>query len=86
MELALGANTRMDYNDVGGRRRLASRPDHVASTFCRYLSLLGAASNVIILEEAEGRGTGFGSFEFAKVGILVTISIMLILFLFLMTL
>ena len=57
-----------------------------ASTFAGSLSLLGAASNVIILEEAEGRGTGFGFFEFAKVGILVTIPIMLILYLFLMTL
>jgi Na+/H+ antiporter NhaD/arsenite permease-like protein len=57
-----------------------------ASTFAGGLTLLGAASNVIILEEAEGRGEGFGFFEFAKVGLLVTIPITLILFLFLMIL
>ncbi len=57
-----------------------------ASTFAGSLTLLGAASNVIILEEAEGHGGGFGFFEFAKVGVLVTIPIMLILFLFLMIL
>jgi len=57
-----------------------------ASTFAGNLTLLGAASNVIILEEAETRGAGFGFFEFAKVGLLVTIPIMLILFLFLMIL
>jgi len=57
-----------------------------ASTFAGALTLLGAASNVIILEEAESRGAGFGFFEFAKVGLLVTAPIMLILFLFLMIL
>lgn len=57
-----------------------------ASTFAGSLTLLGAASNVIILEEAESRGAGFGFFEFAKVGFLVSIPIMLILALFLMIL
>ena len=54
-----------------------------ASTLAGGLSLLGAASNVIILEQAENRGSGFSSVEFSKVGILVTIPNILILYLFL---
>ena len=54
-----------------------------ASTLAGGLTLLGAASNVIILEEAESRGSGFGFLEFAKVGLLVTVPNMLILFFFL---
>lgn len=53
-----------------------------ASTLAAGLSLLGAASNVIILEESERRGSGFGSLEFTKVGILVTIPNILILYFF----
>ncbi len=37
-----------------------------ASTLAGGLSLLGAASNVIILEAAESRGSGFSSLEFSK--------------------
>jgi len=54
-----------------------------ASTLAGGLSLLGAASNVIILEEAESRGSGFSSLEFSKVGLLVTIPNILILYFFL---
>lgn len=54
-----------------------------ASTLAGGLTLLGAASNIIILEEAESRGSGFGFLEFLKVGLLVTIPNMLILFFFL---
>ncbi len=54
-----------------------------ASTLAGGLTLLGAASNVIILEEAESRGSGFGFLEFAKVGLLVTVPSVLILFFFL---
>lgn len=54
-----------------------------ASTLAGGLSLLGAASNVIILEQAENRGFGFSSLEFSKVGLLVTIPNVLILYLFL---
>lgn len=54
-----------------------------ASTLAGGLSLLGAASNVIILEQAENRGSGFSSVEFSKVGLLVTIPNILILYLFL---
>ncbi len=54
-----------------------------ASTLAGGLSLLGAASNVIILEEAEKRGSGFSSLEFSKVGLLVTIPNILILYSFL---
>jgi Na+/H+ antiporter NhaD/arsenite permease-like protein len=54
-----------------------------ASTLAGGLSLLGAASNVIILETAETRGSGFSSLEFSKVGLLVTIPNILILYLFL---
>lgn len=54
-----------------------------ASTLAGGLSLLGAASNVIILEQAENRGSGFSSVEFSKIGILVTVPNILILYLFL---
>ena len=54
-----------------------------ASTLAGGLSLLGAASNVIILEQAESRGSGFSSLEFSKVGLLVTVPNILILYLFL---
>ena len=54
-----------------------------ASTLAGGVSLLGAASNVIILEEAENRGSGFSTLEFSKVGLLVTIPNILILYLFL---
>ncbi|HWY27922.1 MAG TPA: SLC13 family permease [Candidatus Sulfotelmatobacter sp.] len=54
-----------------------------ASTLAGGLSLLGAASNVIILQAAESRGSGFSSIEFSKVGLLVTIPNILILYLFL---
>ena len=54
-----------------------------ASTLAGGLSLLGAASNVIILEQAESRGFGFSSVEFSKVGLLVTIPNILVLYLFL---
>jgi Na+/H+ antiporter NhaD/arsenite permease-like protein len=54
-----------------------------ASTLAGGLSLLGAASNVIILEAAESRGSGFNSLEFSKIGLLVTIPNILILYFFL---
>ncbi len=54
-----------------------------ASTLAGGISLLGAASNVIVLEEAESRGSGFGFVEFSKIGLLVTIPNLLILYLFL---
>ncbi len=54
-----------------------------ASTLAGGLSVLGAASNVIILEAAEVRGSGFSSLEFSKIGLLVTIPNILILYLFL---
>jgi Na+/H+ antiporter NhaD/arsenite permease-like protein len=54
-----------------------------ASTLAGGLSLLGAASNVIILEEAESRNSGFSSLEFSKIGLLVTIPNILVLYLFL---
>ena len=54
-----------------------------ASTLAGGLSLLGAASNVIILEASEVRGSGFSSAEFTKVGLLVTVPNILILYFFL---
>jgi Na+/H+ antiporter NhaD/arsenite permease-like protein len=64
-------------NDVKGWVALAG-----ASTLAGGLSLLGAASNVIILEQAETRGSGFSSVEFSKIGLLVTIPNILLLYLF----
>jgi Na+/H+ antiporter NhaD/arsenite permease-like protein len=54
-----------------------------ASTLAGGLSLLGAASNVIILEAAENKGSGFSSLEFSKIGVLVTVPNILILYCFL---
>ena len=51
-----------------------------ASTLAGGLTLLGAASNVIILEQAENRGAGFSFVEFSKIGLLVTIPNFLILY------
>ncbi|OLE74287.1 hypothetical protein AUG19_09225 [archaeon 13_1_20CM_2_54_9] len=51
-----------------------------ASTLAGGLTLLGAASNVIVLEQAESRGAGFSFVEFAKIGLIVTIPNFLILF------
>lgn len=65
-------------NDVKAWMALAG-----ASTLAGGLTLLGAASNVIILETAEQQGSGFSSWEFSKVGLLVTIPNILILYLFL---
>jgi Na+/H+ antiporter NhaD/arsenite permease-like protein len=54
-----------------------------ASTLAGGLTLLGAASNVIILETAEQQGSGFSPWEFSKIGFLVTIPNILILYFFL---
>ena len=44
-----------------------------ASTIAGNLTILGAASNVIIIEAAEARGIrAFGFFEFAKIGCVIT--------------
>jgi Na+/H+ antiporter NhaD/arsenite permease-like protein len=44
-----------------------------ASTIAGNLTILGAASNVIVIEAAESRGVrAFGFFEFAKVGSIIT--------------
>ncbi len=51
-----------------------------ASTLAGGLTLLGAASNVIVLEQAESRGAGLSFVEFAKVGLIVTVPNFLILY------
>lgn len=56
-----------------------------SSTIAGNLSFLGAASNLIIVEEAEKRGYKMDFFEFLKIGSIVTLinAIVLILFLYL---
>ena len=54
------------------------------STLAGNLTLLGAASNLIIVEEAEAKGHSLGFFEFFKIGILVTVVNIIVLYLFLM--
>ena len=56
------------------------------STLSGGISLLGAASNVIVLEEAESRSSGFSWVEFSKIGILLSIPNLVILYLFLLVL
>lgn len=56
-----------------------------ASTVAGNLTILGAASNVIIIEAAESRGARAFSFvEFAKIGSIVTAANMAVYFLFLL--
>lgn len=44
-----------------------------ASTIAGNLTILGAASNVIVIEAAEARGVrAFSYFEFAKIGSVIT--------------
>lgn len=53
------------------------------STLAGNLTLIGAASNLIIVEEAEARGHTLSFFEFFKVGLIVTIVNVLVLYSFL---
>lgn len=54
------------------------------STIAGNLTILGAASNVIIVQNAEKKGhEGIGFFEFAKIGILLTITNATVYWLFL---
>ncbi|MEM3144139.1 MAG: SLC13 family permease [Candidatus Nitrosotenuis sp.] len=56
-----------------------------ASTLAGNLTILGAASNIIILEAAEKKGIhAFSFWEFFKIGSVVTVCNMLILFAFLL--
>jgi Na+/H+ antiporter NhaD/arsenite permease-like protein len=53
------------------------------STIAGNISLLGAASNIIILQNAERRGNnGFGFLEFTKIGLPLTIITILIYLIF----
>jgi Na+/H+ antiporter NhaD/arsenite permease-like protein len=55
-----------------------------ASTVAGNLTILGAASNIIIIESAEARGVrAFGFVEFAKIGSVITAMNILIYYLFL---
>ncbi len=54
------------------------------STLAGNLTLLGAASNLIVVEQGEKKGFTLGFFEFLKVGILVTVVNVLILYLYLL--
>jgi len=56
------------------------------STLAGNLTLLGAASNLIIVEEAEAKGHSLGFFEFFKVGVLITVVNVAVLYLFLLLL
>ena len=51
------------------------------STLAGNLTLLGAASTLIIVEEAEKEGQSVGFFDFLKIGILVTIVTVTVLYL-----
>jgi Na+/H+ antiporter NhaD/arsenite permease-like protein len=53
------------------------------STLAGNLTLLGAASTLIIVEEAEKEGQTVGFFEFLKVGIVITVVTVAVLYLFL---
>jgi len=56
------------------------------STLAGNLTLLGAASNLIIVEEAEARGHSLGFMEFSRIGCLVTVANVAVLYFFLITL
>jgi len=68
--------------DIGSIKEIISLA--AGSTIAGNLLILGAASNVIIIHNAEKRsGIGIGFFEFAKIGIPLTIVNVLIYFIFL---
>ncbi|MFN3622184.1 MAG: hypothetical protein ACK4TI_04755 [Nitrososphaerales archaeon] len=54
------------------------------STLAGNLTLIGAASNLIIVEEAESRGHTLGFFEFLKIGLPVAALNIVVLYLSLM--
>ncbi|HEY6536046.1 MAG TPA: hypothetical protein VIY08_09695 [Candidatus Nitrosocosmicus sp.] len=56
-----------------------------ASTIAGNLTILAAASNIIIIEAAESKGiTPFSFFEFFKIGIIITIVNVAIYYIFIM--
>lgn len=56
-----------------------------ASTIAGNLTILGAASNIIIIEAAESKGVrAFSFFEFAKIGSVITVANMAIYYLFIL--
>ena len=58
----------------------------VGSTIAGNLSILGAASNIIIIQNSEKRGIrGFGFWEFIKIGAPLTLINLLIYVLFIQT-
>ncbi|MGB9728902.1 MAG: SLC13 family permease [Thermoprotei archaeon] len=70
-----------DSNDIKAWTALAG-----GSTLAGNLTLLGAASNLIIVEEAENKGYTLGFFEFLKIGLIITIINVFVLFIFLVIL
>jgi Na+/H+ antiporter NhaD/arsenite permease-like protein len=56
------------------------------STLAGNLTLLGAASNLIIVEEAENKGYTLEFLEFLKIGIIITIINVIVLLVFLIIL
>ncbi|MGQ9781320.1 MAG: SLC13 family permease [Nitrososphaeria archaeon] len=67
-----------DSNNIASWVALAG-----GSTLAGNLTLLGAASNLIIVEEAEAKGHSISFFEFFKVRVLVTAVNVAVLYLFL---
>lgn len=68
---------------AGVLQRVAARMLAAASTIAGNLTILGAASNVIIIEGAEARGVrAFSFLEFFKVGGLVTATNLAVHYLF----
>lgn len=56
-----------------------------ASTIAGNLTILGAASNIIVIESAESKGVrAFSFFEFAKVGSMITVANISIYYLFIL--
>ena len=55
-----------------------------SSTLAGNLTILGAASNLIIIEEAEKEGISISFFEFLRVGVVVTTINIAVLYLFLL--
>jgi Na+/H+ antiporter NhaD/arsenite permease-like protein len=56
-----------------------------ASTIAGNLTILAAASNIIIIEAAESRGIeAFTFFEFFKIGIIVTLVNIIVYYLFIL--
>ena len=78
LQLPDGHSSSMNGGNIGQWMMLAA-----GSTIAGNLTILAAASNIIIIEAAESKGLkAFSFFEFFKIGVIITIITITIYYLF----